>query len=131
MTALWLADTPASNGGVGTGTIIAAALAVVASYIGYRQAVRVARSNAAATTEAARLAAEAEARKVDAGAYDRARLMYEAGIRQLEEQLARLRAQLAEEQQVSSSLRLQVRALEDTVARLRREIIAAGLQLPE
>lgn len=127
----WLAVADLGGTDMGTGTIIAAVLATAASYIGYRQAVRVARANARATTEAARLTAEAEARKVDAGAYERAKIMYEAGIRQLEEQLVRLRAQLAEEQQVSSSLRLQVRALEDTVARLRREIIAAGLQLPE
>lgn len=121
----WLAPTPvlAVAGDavdVWRGPVLALAGGAFAAYMAYRQAAKVARSTA-----------EVEAQKIDAGAYQRARELYEAGIGQLEMQLQRLRQQLSEEQQMSTGLRARVRELEDTVDRMHRQITAAGLDFTE
>lgn len=67
--------------------------------------------------------------EVDAAAYERARAMYESGIRQLEEQIGRLSTQVNEERDASNLLRNQVRALEDLVAQLRRQLIQSGIDV--
>lgn len=96
--------------------ILAAIAAVSCSYLAYRQATKV-------SAEASRV----EVQKVDASAYDRARAIYESGIKQLEEQLSHLRKQLDEEREVSGRLRTRVSELEDTVARMRRQMTLAGM----
>lgn len=79
--------------------------------------------------KASEKAAKSEAMKVEAGAYERARKLYEDGIRQLEEQLDRLKRQLTDEQDVSNKLRRQINDLEDTVSVLRTQLIKAGIEL--
>lgn len=105
-------------------SIVTALLAFGASYLGYRQATRAARANA-----------KIEAEKVDAQAYGRAKELYEAGIEQLEEQLKRLRDEingwrdrttLAEE--AAARLQTRVAELELTIARMRRQLILAGVE---
>lgn len=81
------------------------------------------------STKAAEKAARSEMVKVEAGAYERAKKLYEDGIRQLEEQLDRMRRQMAEEQEVSAKLRNQVYELEVTVSMLRRQLVNAGMEL--
>jgi hypothetical protein len=97
---------------------IAAIPGSVAAWLAYKQATKVAAA-----------AGAAEVRKVEAGAYERARKLYEAGIEQLEEQVRRMREQLATEQDVSNRLRNQVNELEATVGRLRAQLIRAGIDL--
>lgn len=89
----------------------------LAAFFAYKQATRV-----------ASIGAQTEMLRIDVTAYDRARALYESGIAQLEDQLARLRTQLNEERDVSQRLRSQVNNLEDTVARMRRQLIAAGIE---
>jgi len=67
---------------------------------------------------------------IEAGAYERARAAYEGGIEQLEEQVERLRLQIQEERGVSDVLRRQIMELEETVARMRVQLIRAGIDLP-
>lgn len=102
--------------------VLVAVLGTVASLIGaffaYRQSIK-------ATEKTARTAALA----IEAGAFERARSMYEAGIQQLEAQVGRLRVDFATEQDVSNRLKVQVIELENTVARLRRQLINAGIEL--
>lgn len=99
------------------GPVLAALAAVLCSYVTYKQATKV-------SAEASRV----EAKKVDAGAYERARVIYESGIKQLEEQLTHLRTQIDEEREVSGRLRTRVSELEDTVARMRRQMMLAGME---
>jgi chromosome segregation ATPase len=100
------------------GPLISGAVVLVGGWLTYRQ-----------TTKAAAATNRVEAAKVDAAAYERARALYESGIQQLEEQLTRLRTQVNEERDVSNQLRNQVNALEETVARLRRQMILAGIDV--
>lgn len=98
--------------------LIAALPGIIGSVFAYRQSSR-----------AAEKASKTEAIKVEAGAYERARKLYENGIRQLEEQLDRLKLQLTDEQDVSAKLRKQISELEDTVSVLRQQLINAGIEL--
>jgi len=84
----------------------------------------------------ARAAARVEQNKVDAEAYARAKGIYEAALDQAEEQLVRIRTQLdrvshelAQEQDMSASLRAEVRVLRTTVATLERMIADSRLQM--
>jgi septal ring factor EnvC (AmiA/AmiB activator) len=105
-------------------SIITAFLAFAASYLGYRQATRAARTNA-----------KIEAEKVDAAAYERAKGLYEAGIEQLEEQLHRLREEIdawrgrtTMAEDAAARLQSRVSELELTIARMRRQLILAGVE---
>lgn len=104
---------------------IAAAAGLGAAYLSYRQASRAMRSQV-----------RMDRAKVDAAAYDRAKEMYEAGIKQLQDQVARTRQELdneraarreAEEREVrarrdaeerEATLRRRVVALEEVVSRM-------------
>jgi TolA-binding protein len=106
------------------GSILAFLGALGAAYLAYRQATSVARTQA-----------QAEVRKVDAAAYERAKALYESGIQQLEEQVQRLRAEvdsyrgratIAED--ASSRLNARVAELEITISRMRRQLILAGVE---
>lgn len=97
---------------------IASLPGVLASYLAYRGSIK-----------AAEKASRSETAKVEAGAYERARKMYEAGIQQLEEQVARLRQQVRDEQTVSNGLRERINELEEIVSHLRSQIIRAGIEL--
>lgn len=84
---------------------------------------------AVASIRATRTTREVEQTKLDASAFDRAKAAYEGALGQLERQVERLRgevdrlsAQLAVEQDVSASLRLQVRELREQVATMERTI---------
>jgi predicted nucleic acid-binding Zn-ribbon protein len=114
-------------------SVVTALLAFAASYLGYRQATRAARTNARIEAEKSRI----EAEKVDAAAYERARGLYEAGIEQLEEQLRRLRDEidswrgrttLAED--TATRLQGRVSELELTITQMRRQLILAGIEPP-
>lgn len=98
--------------------VIASLLGFGAAFLAYRQSSRA--DNAATRVENLR---------VDAEAYQRAKTLYEAGIRQLEDQLARLQTQLNQERDLSNALRVQINALEDTVAKLRRQLILSGVDM--
>lgn len=78
------------------------------------------------STRAATVAGRNEAARVDGEAYDRAKDLYEAGIRQLEQQVERLRTQVNAERQISEGLRIRVGELEHTVRRLRHQLEAMG-----
>lgn len=93
--------------------------AVLGSYLAYKKAVK-----------ASEAASRSETLKVEAGAYERARKLYEDGIKQLEDQVARLRREVTDERGVSDSLRKKINELEETVARLRQQLIKAGVELP-
>jgi Tfp pilus assembly protein PilE len=88
------------------------------AYLAYRQSVK-------ASERTARTAAL----QIEAGAFDRAKALYEAGISQLEAQVSRLRVDFAAEQDISNKLRVQVMEMENTIARLRRQMIHAGMEL--
>jgi ppGpp synthetase/RelA/SpoT-type nucleotidyltranferase len=98
------------------GPVLAGIAAVACAYLAYRQATKV-------SAQTSRV----EIQKVDAGAYERARGIYESGIKQLEEQLSHLRKQLDEEREVSGRLRTRVSELEDIVAKMRRQMMIAGM----
>lgn len=98
--------------------VIGAVFSLGGAYLAYRQSVK-------ATEKTARTAAL----QIEAGAFERARSMYEAGIQQLESQVGRLRIDFAAEQDTSHKLRVQVIELENTLARLRRQLIHAGIEL--
>lgn len=83
--------------------LAAAVVAALPGLLAYRQATR------------------ANRQQIEAGAYERAKGLYESGISQLEEQVGRLRAELAEE-------RTARRALEDVVTKLRRLLILHGIE---
>lgn len=99
--------------------VVPALGAVAAAWFAYRQSVKV-----------ARISHDVDLRKVEAEAYERAKALYESGITQMEEQLARMREQLKEEQGISAALRKQINELESTVSRMRQQIIQAGLDIP-
>ncbi len=67
--------------------------------------------------------------EVDAQAYTRAKELYEAGIAQLEAQIDRLQRQINDERGVTDGLRQQVNQLQSTIAELRRQLIAAGIDV--
>jgi alpha-L-arabinofuranosidase len=98
--------------------VIASILGFAAAYLSYRQSTR---ASAAAT--------KVETNRIDAGAYERAKQLYESGIKQLEDQLKRLLEQIQQEREISTALRVQVNALEQTVARMRRQLILAGVDM--
>lgn len=98
------------------GPVLAGLAAVACAWLAYKQATKVSAASS-----------RVEIQKVDAGAYERARGIYESGIKQLEEQLTRLRTQLDEEREVSGRLRTRISDLEDTVARMRRQMVIAGI----
>src|ERR1043166_4290684 len=97
---------------------IAGVPGLAGAYLAYRQSIK-----------AAEKSSRAETLKVEAGAYERARQLYEDGIKQLEEQVRRMRQQISDEQAVSSGLRQQINELELTVSSLRRQLINAGIEL--
>jgi septal ring factor EnvC (AmiA/AmiB activator) len=99
--------------------IVAATPGIAAAWFAYNRAVK-----------AAEISSRNETMKIEADAYGRARKMYEAGIAQLEEQVARLRQQVGEEQDVSTRLRKQINELEVTVSKLRSQLARAGIELP-
>jgi chromosome segregation ATPase len=73
--------------------------------------------------------AELERTKVDAEAYTRAKIIYEAALERLERQLDRVSEhshkvsdELMKEQDTSLSLRSQIRTLQDQIARLERTV---------
>lgn len=101
---------------------LAAAVSMITGYLTFRASMTAATATANATVRVKTV-------EVDAAAYERARLLYESGITQLEEQIGRLRAQVNEERDSSNRLRDQVGALEETVARLRRQLILAGIDV--
>jgi septal ring factor EnvC (AmiA/AmiB activator) len=74
---------------------------------------------------------EGQRQSIEAGAYERARESYEAGLKELERQLARLREQLAVEQDVSNQLRNQLRELDATVATMRQQMARAGIDITD
>jgi septal ring factor EnvC (AmiA/AmiB activator) len=82
-------------------------------------------------SSAAHAAVQVKNVEVDAAAYNRARELYESGIKQLEEQLQRIRSDLAQERDVSNSLRNQINQLEDTVAMMRRQLLLAGIDVAQ
>jgi septal ring factor EnvC (AmiA/AmiB activator) len=82
-----------------------------------------------AAVRAAKTTSQNETLKVEAGAYERARQAYEAGIRQMEEQVERLRKQVIEERDVSDKLRKRVAEMEETLAWMRTQLIKAGIPL--
>lgn len=98
--------------------MIAAFPGLIGAFFAYRQ-----------STKAAQKSADSKAIEVEAGAYERARTLYENGIRQLEAQLDRMRQQIAEERDISSKLRNQVTELERTVSVLRSQLINSGISL--
>ena len=99
-------------------TLIAALPGLCAAYFAYKQ-----------STKAAEATSKNQVLKVEAGAYERARKLYEDGIRQLEEQVQRLRQQLTDERDVSDKMRNRINAMEETIAMLRRQLINAGVEL--
>jgi hypothetical protein len=98
--------------------IVAGVPGLIGAYLAYRQ-----------SSKAAEKAAMNEAMKVESGAYERAKSLYENGIKQLESQVERLHRQLYVEQEVATRLRDQVTELEIAVATMRRQIVNAGLNL--
>lgn len=84
---------------------------IAVAYLGYRQARSVARTQAGI-----------EARKVEAGAFARAKEIYEAGIDELQEQVNRLRARLDEEREDAGALRARLREMEQIVREMEDQI---------
>src|ERR1044072_1692728 len=91
---------------------------LIPSYISYKLAVRVSHNNQ-----------KTESKKVDAAAYERAKSLYESGIQSLEEQLQHMRDQLAEERNLHCKLRQQINSLERILAKMRRQLLLAGIEL--
>jgi uncharacterized coiled-coil protein SlyX len=116
---------PVPAGWLQTATTVA--LALGAAYFAYRQATRVARISAASAAAAAQATAATEAKRIESGAYERAKGLMEAGVAQQAAQMERVERALAAEQQQTERLRGRVVELEDEVARLRRRLIVAGL----
>lgn len=85
--------------------------ASIVAFIGYRQSVRVERG------------------KIEAGAYERAKKIYEDSITELEERIQRLRTDLDEERTDKRRLRDQVNGLQLLVERMRRHLLLAGIEL--
>jgi predicted nucleic acid-binding Zn-ribbon protein len=87
--------------------------ASLVAWIGYRQSVRVERG------------------KIESGAYERAKKIYEDSINELEDRVQRLRSDLEEISADRRSLRDQVDQLQRLVTRMRRQIMLAGIELPD
>lgn len=104
-------------------------VSVISGYFTYRGATAAARSTVDTAAAAASADLKVKTVEVEAEAYARARSSYESGIKQLEEQIGRLRAQVNEERDASNQLRNQVSALEDTVSQLRRQLILSGIDV--
>lgn len=102
-------------------------VALTGSYFAYRQATRVARISATSAATTARAVAETEAKRIESGAYERAKDLMESGMAQQTVHLERVERALAAEQQQSERLRRRIAELEDEVARQRRKLIVAGL----
>lgn len=95
---------------------------VATGYFTYRASTRAAKTTATAAVQVKNV-------EVDAAAYERARQLYESGIAQLEEQIARLRTEVNEERGTSGRLRDRVEDLEATVAWLRTQLMRAGIDV--
>ncbi|MEU6710019.1 hypothetical protein ABZ897_00955 [Nonomuraea sp. NPDC046802] len=90
----------------------------------------------AVTYRTSRATTAVEQNKVDAAAYDRAKAIYESALQLLEEQLERVRVQLttvttqlAQEQDTSNAMRMQIRGLTNQIADLERTVADLRLQL--
>lgn len=92
---------------------VSAVGASLVAWVGYRQSVRVEKS------------------KLEAGAFDRARGIYESSINELEERIQRLRADLEEVVTDRRVLREQVEQLQNLIMRMRRQLRLAGIDLDE
>lgn len=113
--------------------------ALAAAWYTYRASTRAATAQA----EAARMATNLESRKVDQEAYDRAQAIYEKALAEAEKQaermqkqvdqmrgqVDRLNEQLAKEQDVSNSLRNQVRTLQVSVDSMESTMVQLRAQL--
>lgn len=97
-------------------SVIASLLGFLAALLAYRQSTRAVASRN-----------KTEMTRVDGEAYGRAKALYESGIAQLEKQVADLRIQINNERDVSEKLRVRVMELEETVARLRYQLILVGI----
>ena len=97
-------------------SVVASLLGFFAAWLAYRQ-----------STRAVAARNKTEAAKVDAEAYGRAKILYESGIAQLERQVSDLRTQINNERTISDMLRVRVAELEETVARLRYQLILVGI----
>ncbi len=111
-------------------------VAVVAAVPGVAGAVFAARASSRANQIALR-ASMLDERKVDAQAYKDAQEIYERALAQLRGQIDRLSEQLAQEQDVSNTLRNQVRTLQQTMLQMeqaqqamRLQLVAAGITPP-
>lgn len=87
--------------------------ASLVAFIGYRQSIRVERS------------------KLEAGAFERAKAIYESSINELEDRIQRLRTDLEEVVNDRRGLREQVDQLQNLVMRMRRQIRLAGIELDD
>lgn len=97
------------------------------------------------TYRASSQATNVDRRRVDAEAYERAKVIYEGGfalseqqIKALRDHVERLEAQIKREREVSDELRRQIQGLRDTVARMENHMSlmkthmqAAGVPMPE
>ena len=92
---------------------VSAAGASAVAYIGYRQSVKVERS------------------KMEAGAFERARKIYEASITEMEERLQRLRTDMEEILTDRRHLKSQVEQLQIVVERMRRQLKIAGIDFAD
>jgi len=107
-----------------TPVVAALIAALIPAFFTYRQSVR-------ASTKMLKEAAEQqreEGRKVEAEAYARAKKIYEDGFKLLEEQVAGLRFQLDTERDVSTEMRRRVAKLEESLSRLRQQMLLAGIE---
>ncbi|MEV8634285.1 hypothetical protein AB0395_21780 [Streptosporangium sp. NPDC051023] len=114
------------------------------AYLAYRSSTDANRRSQETAQAAAERQAAMERTKVDSEAFERARVIYEDALSQLEKQLDRLQSQfdrvneqLSREQDASNTMRVEVwglrtnvATLERLVATLRRQLIAHGL-IPE
>lgn len=69
-------------------------------------------------------------KKVDADAYARAQRIYEIALNQIEDQLKRLRNENAELIALNNRLQIQLNQLEILVAKMRRQLLEAGIPPP-
>lgn len=74
---------------------------------------------------------EIQRSKVDIEAFERARVTYDQIIKQLDEQVQRLKRNLDSQMQENYTLKLQVMQLETTVKLLRQSLTLAGITPPD
>lgn len=96
-------------------SVIASALAFGAAYLAYRQ-----------STKATAARASVDKTRVDAEAYRVAQGFYSDLLSRLETQVQTLRQQIDREREVADRLRTRVNELEETLAKLRYQLILAG-----